>query len=121
MRYRLTQPPVILTPNPPGELSCTDENNSCDSLLDRQGGEYIEEETKDPTLNAHGIDSPLDLSTGLEAKPNDLNKPIHCPVGPDEQYVVSENYKKEVEKIKESVVCDLLVRTTDLKWICKSC
>ena len=116
----LTNPGAINT-QPPGELSRADENNSCDSLLGRQGAEYIEEETKDPTFNAHGIDSPLDLSTGLEAKHNDLSKPIHCPVGPDEQYVVSENYKKEVEKIKESVVRDLLVRTTDRKWMCKSC
>ena len=103
--------------------SCTEENNSCDSPPAGQGGEYIEEELKNPMLVAHETGVPLDLSAGPEPQPSNPDCPGDSPAGldghKDEQYFVSENYLKEVERIKERVVQDLMVFTTDKEWMCK--
>ena len=81
----ISPPTISCEPNnqPPGELSCTEENNSCDSLLAGQGGEYIEEEFKNPVLSTHEVDVPLDLSAGPELQPNNPDRPGDYPAGPD--------------------------------------
>ena len=68
---------------PPGEYSCTEENNSCDSPSAGQGGEYIEEELKDPTLVAHETGVPLDLSACPEPQPSNPDCPGDSPAGLD--------------------------------------
>ena len=72
-------------------------------------------------LVAHETGVPLDLSAGPEPQPSNPDCPRDSPAGLDEQYLVSENYLKEVERIKERVVQDLVVFTTDKEWKCKEC
>ena len=72
-------------------------------------------------LVAHETGVPLDLSAGPEPQPSNPDRPGDSPAGLDEQYLVSENYLKEVKRIKERVVRDLLVCTTDKEWMCKEC
>ena len=121
-------PPTIpseTSDQPPGEYSGTGENNSCGSPSVGHSGEYIEEEFKNPMLEAHETGVPLDLSVGPEAQSSHPDCPgdstAGCAGHTNKQYLVSEDYLKEVERIKERVVQDLVVFTKDKEWKCKEC
>ena len=117
--------PSETSDQPPGEYSGTGENNSFGSPTAGHSDEYIEEDCKNPMLEAHETGVPLDLRVGPEEQSCHPDCPTDTPVGQtghtDEQYLVSEDYLKEVERIKEQVVQDLMIFTKDKEWKCKEC
>ena len=76
-------------------------------------------------LEAHETGVPLDLRVGPEEQSFQPDCPTDTPVGQtghaDKSYLVSEEYLKEVERIKEQVVQDLMVFTQEKEWNYKEC
>ena len=76
-------------------------------------------------MEANGTGVPLDLRVGpgeQSIQPDDPTNALGGQTGhTDDSYLVSEDYLKEVEKIKEQVVQDLMVFTKEEEWRCKEC
>ena len=71
-------------------------------------------------LEAHEKGVPLDLRVGPEEQSFQPDCPTATLVGQtghtDEPYLVSEEYLKEIERIKEQVVQDLMIFTKEKQW-----
>ena len=99
------QLPSETSNQPPNQFSSTEHNNNCGSIIARQNDEYIEEDCKNPLVEANETGVSLDLRVGPGEQSIQPDGPTNALVGQtrhtDDSYLVSEDYLKEVKKIKE--------------------